>query len=335
MGPASHNYYAKQKYFRNGKSAGAPFRAAVLQMKGTSKMKSKRLILSAVVALAGFLLQSKANVILNSADSFAVLGGSTVTSTGNTILNGDLGVYPGTAITGFGPGIVNGATYAGGLTAQQAENDGSAAYNALSSETAIQDLTGQDLGGLTLGPGVRNFNSTAQLTGTLTLDAQGDSNARFDFQIGSTLTTASSSSILLINGAQADNVFWQVGSSATLGADTSFYGSILADQSITLNTGASMSGRALAMNDAVTLDDNVITVPTTVPEPASFWLLAFCASVFGAWQRVLAAEAGKPPARHQPVRLRLQSLQGSQYTWLHASGWIETDHGNMVNRTNY
>ena len=124
----------------------------------------------------------------------------------------------------------------------------------------------------------------AQLTGTLTLDARGDSNARFDFQIGSTLTTASSSSIVLTNGAQADNVFWQVGSSATLGADTSFDGSILADQSITLNAGASMSGRALALNAAVTLDDNDITVPTAVPEPASFWLLAFCASVFGAWQ---------------------------------------------------
>jgi type VI secretion system secreted protein VgrG len=148
------------------------------------------------------------------------------------------------------------------------------------------DLTGQDLGTLVLMPGVYKFDSSAQLTGTLTLNGNGDSNARFDFQIGSTLTTASSSSILLINGAQAGNVFWQVGSSATLGTGTSFDGSILADQSITLNTGASMDGRALALNAAVTLDDNVITVPTEVPEPGSLWLLAFCASVFGAGQRL-------------------------------------------------
>jgi hypothetical protein len=279
-------YHVKQKCFRNGKSAGAPFRAIAPQMKGTSKMKSKCLILSVVVALGGFLPQSKANVILNSADSFAVLGSSTVANTGNTVLNGNLGVYPGLTISGFtfsttpGPGIVNGAVHDTDAVAAQAQADVLTAYAALSSEASIQDLTGQDLGGLTLGPGVRNFSAVAQLTGTLILDAQGDSNARFDFQIGSTLTTASSSSIVLTNGAQADNVFWQVGSSATLGADTSFYGSILADQSITLNAGASMSGRALALNAAVTLDDNVITVP----EPGSFWLLAFCASVFGAWQ---------------------------------------------------
>ena len=276
----AHIYQVKQKCFRNGKSAGAPFRAIAPQLKGAFKMKSKCLILSAIVALAGFLPQSKANVILDSADSFAVLGSSTVANTGNTVLNGNLGVYPGLTISGFSPGIVNGATYAGGSVAQQAQADVLTAYTALSSEASIQDLTGQDLGGLTLGPGVRNFSAVAQLTGTLILDAQGNSNARFDFQIGSTLTTASSSSIVLTNGAQADNVFWQVGSSATLGADTLFDGSILADQSITLNAGASMFGRALAMNAAVTLDDNVITVP----EPGSFWLLAFCASVFGAWQ---------------------------------------------------
>jgi hypothetical protein len=250
------------------------------------KMKSKSFILSALAVLAGFLPQSQAALDLGSADSFAVLGGSTVTSSGNTVLNGNLGVSPGTTITGFtfsptpGPGIVNGTTYAGGSVAANAHSDALAAYNILAGETPIQNLTGQDLGGLTLGPGVRKFDATAQLTGTLILDAGGDPNARFDFLIGSTLGTASSSSVSLINGAQAGNVFWQVGSSATLGADTSFYGSILADQSITLNNGASMSGRALALNAAVTLDANVITVP----EPATFWLLTFCASVFGAWR---------------------------------------------------
>jgi hypothetical protein len=254
-------------------------------MKGISKMKNNCLILSTLVALAGFLSQSNASGILGSADSFAVLGSSTVTSTGNTILNGDLGVYPGSAITGFPPGTVSGTIYAGGAVAQQAGNDASAAYLALKNEAAIQDLTGQDLGGLTFNAGVRNFGSSAQLTGILTLDAKGDSNARFDFLIGTTLMTASGSSVLLINGAQADNVYWQVGTSATLGTDTSFCGSILADQSITLNTGTSMFGRALAMNGAVTLDNNTITVPDamTVPEPAAFWAWIVGVPIFG-WQ---------------------------------------------------
>jgi hypothetical protein len=251
-------------------------------MKGTFKMKSKSLILSAVVALAGFLPQSQAALYLGAADSFAVLGGSAVTSIGNTVLNGDLGVSPTPdAISGFGPGLgtVNGTTYNNDAVAAHAQADALTAYNTLAGETPYQNLTG-DLGNRTLTPGVYSFSATVQLTGTLILDAGGDPNARFDFLIGSTLGTASSSSVSLINGAQAGNVFWQVGSSATLGADTSFYGSILADQSITLNNGASMSGKALALNAAVTLDANVITVP----EPATFWLLTFCASVFGAWR---------------------------------------------------
>jgi hypothetical protein len=244
------------------------------------------LILSAIVVLAGFLPQSHASINLGSAGSFAVVGGSTVTSTGNTVLNGNLGVAPGTAITGFGPGIVNGTTYAGGTVAQQAENDASAAYIALNNEAPIQDLTGQNLGGLTLLSGVRDFSSSAQLTGTLVLNAQGNSAAQFIFLIGSTLTTVRSSFIVLINGAQADNIIWVVGSSATLGTDTSFYGSILADQSITLDTGTSLAGSALALNGAVTLDDNAITVPTVgsvVPEPTTFWSGAICVSIFG-WQ---------------------------------------------------
>jgi hypothetical protein len=251
------------------------------QMKGTLKMINKCLILSVVVALAGFLPQSKASILL-SADNFAVLAGSTVTSTGTagTVINGNVGVYPGTAITGFPPGIVHGTIHYTDGVAQQAQIDASSAYTTLAGETRTENLTGQDLGTLAnpLTQGVYYFSSSAQLTGTLTLSGNGI----FVFQIGSTLTTASSSSIDLINGAQAANVYWQVGSSATLGTGTSFDGTILAGASITLTTGADLSGRALALNGAVTLDRNNITVPTAVPEPTTLISGALLLLPFGA-----------------------------------------------------
>lgn len=254
-------------------------------MKEIFKIKSKHSILLAFIGLAGFLPQSKAALFLGSAASFAVLGGSAVTSTGNTVLTGDLGVSPGTAITGFYPsGTVSGTTYAGGSIAVTAQTDVLAAYNALTGEVVLKNWTDQNLGGLSLTAGVRNFTSSAQLSGILILDAQGDPNARFDFLIGSTLTTVGSSSVLLVNGAQANNVYWQVGSSATLGSSTAFNGNILAFTSITLNTGASLTGRALAMNGAVTLDNNIISIPTVIPEAVAFWPLVLCASIFGAWQ---------------------------------------------------
>lgn len=212
---------------------------------------------------------------LGTAASFAVLAGSTVTSTGPTVLNGNLGVWPNNAVTGFPSGIINnGSMYLGDGVAQQAWLDGSSAYTTLAGLSSTQDLTGMDLGGMTLTPGVYTFSSSAQLTGTITLDAQGDPDAVFVFQIGSTLTTASAASVMGINGAEGCNVYWQVGSSATLGTGTSFAGSILAMASITMTTGATISdGCALALVGAVTLDSNTITACETIPAPSGSLVL--------------------------------------------------------------
>jgi type VI secretion system secreted protein VgrG len=253
--------------------------------------------------------------ILGSAGSYAALGGSTVTNTGDTVLLGDLGVSPGTAITGFsvidgGPGMFTGAVNQGNAAAAQAKADLTAAYNSLSALSFTANLSGVDLGGLTLTPGVYFFSSSAQLTGTLTLDAQGDPNARFVFQIGSTLTTASNSLVNLIDVSPAaecgpDNgLFWQVGSSATIGTNSAFAGNILALTSITLDTGASIAdGRALALNGAVTLDNNRIdasdpdggfcaglTQLTPVPEPSTYGLAGTAVLLFAAWRRQTAGQ---------------------------------------------
>lgn len=228
-------------------------------------------LLSAGFLLAGPLLllsmsaavAQQAGVGLGTASSFAVLGGSTVTNTGPTVVNGNLGVSPGNAVTGFPPGQVNGTIHAGNATAAQAQSDLTIAYNDAAGRACDVNLTGQDLGGKTLTAGAHCFSTSAQLTGAVTLNAQGNANAVFIFQIGSTLTTASASSVNLINGAQACNVFWQVGSSATLGTSTAFKGNILAAQSITLNTNATIvQGRALARAGAVTMDSNTITRAT-------------------------------------------------------------------------
>ncbi len=199
---------------------------------------------------------------LGSAASFAILGGTTVTNTGPTTINGSLGVSPGSAVTGFPPGTVTGGTiHAADAVALQAQNDVTTAYNALAGQACTANKTGIDLGGLTLTPGVYCFSSSAQLTGTLTLDAQGNSAAVFIFQIVSTLTTAPGSSVQVINGGTGCNVYWQVGSSATIGTTSAFKGNILALTSIALQTGASLSpGRALARNGATTMDTNNVSI---------------------------------------------------------------------------
>ena len=195
---------------------------------------------------------------LGTADSFAVLAGSTITSTGPSTVNGDLGLSPGSAVTGFGPGVVNGTTHAANAVALQAQSDLTAAYD--DAAARIPPVAAPaDLGGLTLTPGIYRNASSLALTGALTLDAQGDPNALFVFQAGSTLTTASASQVRLVNGAQACNVFWKVGSSATLGTSTRLAGNILALTSISMNDGVTLNGRALARNGAVTLINDTIT----------------------------------------------------------------------------
>jgi hypothetical protein len=223
----------------------------------------KYLAIWASVAFALFLFSASsalAQISLGSADSFAVLAGSTVTNTGPSAVTGDLGLSPGTSVTGFPPGTVTGTMHISDAVAAQAQSDLTTAYNAILGTACNTDLTGQNLGGLTLTPGVYCFSSSAQLTGTLTLNALGNPNALFIFKIGTSLTTASGSAINVINPVGACNVFWQVGSSATLGTGTSFVGNILALASITLTTGASVSGRVLARNGAVTLDTDTVTV---------------------------------------------------------------------------
>jgi hypothetical protein len=220
------------------------------------------LALAVGAAFAAVPVTAQASQVdLGTAGTFVALGGSTVTNTGPSVLNGDLGVAPGTALVGFGlPAVVNGATHANDGVAQQAKLDLTTAYNVAAGQPVApaNDLTGTNLGSRTLTAGAYRFTSSAQLTGALTLDAQGDPNAQFVFEIASTLTTASASSVVMVNGASPCNVYWQVGSSATLDTTTAFQGNLMANASISLNNGATVMGRLLARTGQISLINNVL-----------------------------------------------------------------------------
>jgi hypothetical protein len=210
------------------------------------------------------------------------------------VVTGDLGVWPGSEVTGFLPGTVTGTIHAGDAAATQAHAALITAYNDAAGRTPNPTPLLQEIGGTTITPGVYWTSSSLQITGTVTLDGAGV----YIIQIGSTLTTATGSHVSLINGATAANVFWQVGSSATLGTNSTFSGNILALTSITLTTGATLDGRALARNGAVTLDTNAVTspggpggpTPPVVPAPSSVILVAIglaCATLYQGRERLL------------------------------------------------
>jgi hypothetical protein len=220
------------------------------------------LAISLAFAAVPVVAQASA-VNLATASPFVVLGGSTVTNEGSSVLNGDLGLSPGSSLTGFNEAVVNGVTHEDDAVAAQAQSDLTNAYNVAAGQPIPpgNDLTGVDLGNQKLTAGAYGFSTSAQLIGQLTLDAQGDPNAQFVFVIGSTLTTASASSVVLVNGASPCNVYWKVGSSATLGSTTAFEGNLMALTSISANDGATVLGRLLARNGAVTLINDVLSTP--------------------------------------------------------------------------
>src|ERR1043166_2011323 len=237
---------------------------------------TKRILKGLVLAVSLILLRHDAvagqsPVPLGSTTTFRVLAGSTVTSTGATTINGDLGLSPGTAVTGFPPGTVNGTIHPGAPAAPQAQLDLTTAYNDAAARTIGAITLAGNLGGQTLTPGLYKSTSSLEISsGDLTLDALGDANAVFIFQMASTLTTTSGRQVILSGGAQAANIVWQVGSSATLGTTSVFKGNILALASITVTTGASVEGRLLARTGAVTLDSNTVglgIIPSTATSP--------------------------------------------------------------------
>lgn len=243
------------KLFKHGER-GLSIRSAALP--GTGLFV---LALFAAFALAGGAGATATAVPLASAGSFAILAGSGITNTGPTTVTGDVGTFPTTSVVGSASLTINGTNHAGDGVTQQAKADLVAAYTNAAAQGPTSPIAA-DLGGQTLNPGVYNSASAIGLTGALTLNGGGDPNAVFVFQAGSSLTTGSASQVNLINGAQSCNVFWQVGSSATLGTGSRFLGTIIALTSITVTTGVTIDGRVLARNGAVTLDTDTIARST-------------------------------------------------------------------------
>ncbi|OIO53250.1 hypothetical protein AUJ46_05230 [Candidatus Peregrinibacteria bacterium CG1_02_54_53] len=206
---------------------------------------------------------NQSSVSLGAASTFGVLAGSTVTNTGPTTVTGNLGVSPGSAVTGFAPGIVNGGSiHVTDTLASQAKVALTIAYNDLAGRSTNPVSIAGNLGGSTLSPGLYKSTSSLEISsGDLALDAKGNANAVFVFQVASTLSVSVGRQVVLMGGAKASNIFWQVGTSANLGTNSTFKGTILADQSISLQTGAKVDGRLLARIGAVTLQSNTIIVP--------------------------------------------------------------------------
>jgi len=220
-------------------------------------------LLFIVLILPSGVTAAQPPVNLGSTESYAVLAASTITIIGPTTINGekggDVGLYPGTSFTGQENATISGAVHVNDANALAAQNDLIVAYNDAAGRTPVTRIP-SELGGSTIKPGVYDSaDGTFSITGTLTLDAEGDPDGVFVFLTGSTLVTATDSNISLLNSARFCRIFWKVGSSATLGSYSHFVGHILAEQSITANTGASVQGQLLAMNAAVTLDSNTIT----------------------------------------------------------------------------
>jgi len=246
-------------------------------------------------AMFSVCLKAQLPVPLGSAANFGVLASSTVTNTGATLVTGSLGISPGTSLSGFPPGTVDGVIHLADGTAATAQNDLTIAYNNAQGRPAGTTVATIGAGG-TLTPGVYTATSTLGISGTLTLNGAGV----YIFQIGSGLNVASGSQVILAGGATADNVFWQVGSSAILGSGSIFYGDILAQASITENTGAVLNGRALARTGAVTLQGNTDTnpdgpgpgAPNPTPAPASLSLVGTglaCTALYQWRKRLLRA----------------------------------------------
>jgi hypothetical protein len=290
----------------------------------------------AIACYAAPVAAQASTIDLATAKPFVALAGTTVTNTGPSVLNGWLGVSPGTALVGFGlPAVVNGASHSADAVALQAQADLTNAYNVAAGQPA-SDLSGIDLGNHVLQAGAYKFTAAAQLTGPLTLDAAGDPNAQFVFEITSALTTAPGSSVVLINGASPCNVYWQVGSSATLDSTTAFQGNLMALTSISLKNAATVIGRLLARNGQISLINNVLdnsrcnsgsgSTPTPAPgSPGSASSTAAAAALIA----TQAAQGSNP--KPTTTRNGTTTLQRTPHATC-TSGFRATVRGKLIKR---